>query len=107
MATAVSATKVEMRILSFVLTCSFLLGCSHATKDFEALADRACQCAEDDQACGTKVLEDLVGFSEHHKASDGNQSKITAAGIRMNDCLVLHAGVGQKAVTAALGKMAD
>ena len=88
----------------FFVGCLFVLGCKDPTKDFEALADRACQCAENDAACGAKVLSDLVTFTEHTKYGDGNQSRLNAAGVRISNCLV-ESGVNTDKVTAALEKM--
>ncbi len=86
----------------FVVTVLLLTGCKKdPTAGFEKLADRACECATDDQACGSKVLSDLATFTEAHKASDGNQGRITAAGKRIYDCLTM-AGTKPKDVTAAL-----
>ena len=88
----------------FLVGCLFAIGCKDATKDFEALADRACACAEDDAACGAKVLADLVTFTDHTKYGDGSQSRITQAGVKISNCLV-SSGVQPDKVTAALEKM--
>ena len=94
-----------MRFLSVVVGLVLFTGCKDATKDFEGLADRACQCAEDDAACANKVLADLVAFTAHTKISDGNLQRITQAGARISNCLV-GAGAQPDRVTAALEKMA-
>lgn len=91
----------------FVVTALLLAGCSKdPTGEFEKLADRACECATDDQSCGSKVLSDVVTFTEHHKASDGNQGRITEAGKRIYDCLTM-TGAKPKDVTAALEHMIE
>lgn len=90
-----------------LVVCLFLAaGCKDSTKDFEQLADRACACPQEDTACGNKVLADLVTFAEHNKSSDGDQRRITEAGVRLDECLV-NAGVKQTELTAALGKMIE
>jgi hypothetical protein len=93
-----------MRFLLVIVGCLSFAGCKDATKDFEGLAERACACAADDVACGNKVLADLVTFTDHAKMSDGNQAKITAAGVKISGCLS-SSGVQEKQVTAALEKM--
>ena len=94
-----------MRLLSFVLGCLLFTGCKDATKDFESLAERACACADNDAACGNKVLADLVTFTEHTKLSDGNQARITQAGVKISNCL-MDTGMQPNQITAALEKMA-
>jgi hypothetical protein len=91
-----------MKVLSFVVTCLVLVGCKHTTKEMQSLADRACECADGDTACGSKVLADVKSFAEHNSmtgSSDFNQ-----AGARLTDCLT-SAGVQQHDVIAALEKM--
>ncbi len=93
-----------MRIITLLLGCLVFSGCKNTTKGFEELADRACACAEGDTACGSKVLADVSAFTDSNKSSDGDQKRITEAGVRLNDCLT-SAGVKEKHVVAALEKM--
>lgn len=95
-----------MRFISFFATCALLIGCNNAAKDFEQLADRACECEAEDTACGNKVLNDVVKFAETHKTSDGDATRINEAGKRIYDCLG-SAGIQPNALTAALEKMVD
>jgi hypothetical protein len=89
-----------MRVL--VASILLLTACkADPTKDFEALAERACACPEEDAACGTKVLADLVTFAGSHSSSDGDSERITAAGVRVNDCLSM-TGVKPTEIIAAL-----
>ena len=81
-------------------------GCNNATKDFEKLADRACECEADDLQCGTKVLSDVTKFAETHKTSDGDLNRINEAGRRIYNCLG-SAGILPNQLTAALEKMVD
>ena len=91
----------------FVVAVLLLAGCKKdPTTEFEKLADRSCECATDDLACGSKVFTDLVSFTEQHKASDGNQARITAAGKRIYDCLTM-SSVKPKEVTSALEHMIE
>ena len=93
-----------MRIFTLVMSCLLFTGCKDATKGFEDLADRACTCAEEDAACGDKVLADVVSFAEHNKISDGNYEKITQAGVRLNNCLTA-TGINQTKLVSALDRM--
>jgi hypothetical protein len=95
-----------MRI--FVVTVLLLAACSKKdpTKEFEKLSDRACECATDDLKCGSQVLSDVVSFTEKHKASDGDQNRITEAGKKLYDCLTM-TGAKPKEVTAALEHMIE
>jgi len=86
-----------------VLVSLAVTGCKNPTKGLEQLADRACECAENDTACGNKVLADLAVFADGTKAP--GSSAFNQAGIRLNDCLV-SAGVKPRELTAALEKMA-
>lgn len=95
-----------MRFLPFIATCLLTVGCNNATKQFEQLADRACECPPDDTSCGTKVLNDVVKFAESHKMSDGDVNRINEAGRRIYNCLG-SAGILPNQLTAALEKMAD
>jgi hypothetical protein len=95
-----------MRFISFIASAALLVGCKDAAKDFESLADRACECAPEDTACGNKVLSDVVKFAETHKSSDGDSTRINEAGRRIYDCLG-SAGIQANALTAALEKMVD
>ncbi len=79
-----------------------VIGCKHPTKEMESLADRACECADNDTACGTKVLADVKTFAEH--TSMPGSSDFNQAGARLTDCLT-SAGVQQHDVIAALEKM--
>jgi hypothetical protein len=95
-----------MRFISAIASCVLFVGCTDATKDFEKLADRACECAADDASCGNKVLSDVAKFAETHKTSDGDANRINEAGKRIYDCLGT-AGILPNALTAALEKMVD
>ncbi|HEY5926765.1 MAG TPA: hypothetical protein VIV11_33995 [Kofleriaceae bacterium] len=95
-----------MRFIPFIVSSMLLVGCKDAAKDFEKLADRACECAPDDTACGTKVLSDVAKFAETHKTSDGDVHRINEAGKRIYDCLG-SAGIHANKLTAALEKMVD
>jgi hypothetical protein len=97
---------VAMRSLLFIATCLLAACGNDTTKDFEALADRACECAPDDTACGTKVLSDVAKFAETHKSSDGDVNRINEAGRRIYNCLGT-AGILPNQLTAALEKMVD
>ena len=79
-----------------------VIGCKHPTKEMESLADRACECAENDTACGTKVLADVKTFAEHNAAP--GSADFNAAGARIADCLA-SAGVQQQQVIATLEKL--
>ena len=96
-----------MRFLGIVV-CTFLaIGCGKNSADeFEKLANRACECAAEDTACGSKVLTDVAKFTESHKTSDGDIRRINEAGKRMYDCLS-QTGVKPTDVTATLEKMVD
>ena len=89
--------------MMIVVACLAFAGCKNPTKGLESLADRACQCAENDTACGNKVLADLATFAEHNSAP--GSSSFNKAGVRLNDCLVT-TGVKPRELTAALEKMA-
>jgi len=93
-----------MRIITVLMSSVLLFGCKDAADDFEKLADRACECAADDAACGNKVLSDVARFAESHKTSDGDVHRINEAGKRIYDCLG-SAGIQPNALTAALEKM--
>jgi hypothetical protein len=97
---------VAMRLYTLVVSALLLVGCKDAAKDFEKLADRACECEADDASCGNKVLSDVVKFAETHKTSDGDVHRINEAGKRIYDCLGT-AGIMPNALTAALEKMVD
>ena len=92
-----------MRILTVVLACLAFAGCKNSTKQLENLADRACQCAEGDTACGNKILTELSTFAEGTKAN--GSAKFNEASIRLSECLTT-AGVEQRVLTAQLEKMA-
>jgi hypothetical protein len=92
-----------MRIMMVVLASLTFLGCKNPTKELEHLADRACECAESDTACGNKVLADLAAFADTNRAP--GSTAFNQAGIRLNDCL-MSAGVKPRELTAALEKMA-
>jgi hypothetical protein len=93
-----------VKLIPFIASCVLFLGCKDATDDFEKLADRACECASDDAACGNKVLSDVAKFAETHKTSDGDVTRMNDAGRRIYDCLG-SAGILPNALTAALEKM--
>jgi hypothetical protein len=83
-----------------------MFGCKDAADDFEKLADQACECEIDDASCGNKVLTELVKFTETHKTSDGDVTRINEAGRRISECLG-KAGILPNTLTAALEKMVD
>jgi len=93
-----------MRFIPFIVTGLLLVGCNDTTKDFEKLADRACECA--DASCGNKVLSDVAKFAETHKTSEGDPARINEAGRRIYNCLG-SAGILPDTLTAALEKMVD
>ncbi|HEY5952416.1 MAG TPA: hypothetical protein VIV40_43255 [Kofleriaceae bacterium] len=95
-----------MRFIPVIAACLLFAGCKDTAKDFEKLADRACECASDDAACGNKVLADVAKFAETHKTSDGDVNRINEAGKRIYDCLG-STGIQANALTAALEKMVD
>jgi len=96
-----------MRFFGFVVTCLLVVGCKKdPTADFEKLADRACECALEDAACGSKVLTDVTKFAETHKTSEGDMHRINEAGKRMYSCLS-NSGIKPTEVTSALEKMVD
>jgi len=91
-----------MKLVAVLVTGLLAVGCNNPTKEFQGLADRACQCAEADTGCGNQVLTQLAAFAADHKApgtSDFNQ-----AGVRLNDCLTA-TGVEPRQLTAALEKL--
>jgi hypothetical protein len=89
--------------MKFIVVVGLLLiGCKHPTKEMESLADRACECADNDTACGAKVLADVKTFAEHNSAP--GSSDFNAAGARLTDCLT-SAGVQQPQVIAVLEKL--
>lgn len=92
-----------MKFVALIVGCLVVVGCKNPTKDLEALADRACECADADMACGNKVMADLSAFAESN-SSPGTPA-FNRAGIRLNDCL-MSAGVKPRELTAALEKMA-
>ena len=90
---------------TFIVCVALFAGCGkNTTKEMEGLAERACACADNDAACGSKVLSDLVAFTEHNKLTDGDLRTVTEAGAKISNCLV-STGVGGDKVTAALEKM--
>ena len=95
-----------MRFIPFIAACALLVGCKDPAKDFEKLADRACECEADDLACGNKVLTDVAKFAETHKTSDGDVTRINEAGRRIYSCLGT-AGILPDTLTATLEKMVD
>ncbi len=90
----------------FVVSCLLIAGCKDATKDFEKLADQACECSQEDTACGSKVLTEVTRFAETHKTSDGDMRRINEAGKRLYECLN-NTGVKPTELTAALEKLVD
>jgi hypothetical protein len=96
-----------MRFFSVVVCSVLFIGCGKNSADeFEKLANRACECAAEDAACGSKVLSDVAKFTESHKMSDGDIHRINEAGKRVYDCLS-QTGVKPTDVTATLEKMVD
>jgi len=93
-----------MRFLPIIVACLLFVGCKDASKDFENLADRACECGQEDLACGNKVLAEVSKFTETHKMSDGDIKRFNEAGKRINECLG-SAGILPNQLTAALEKM--
>jgi hypothetical protein len=75
-----------MKILLLSLVCVFGIGCSDASKQLEALADRACACK--DKACADKVVDDLVAFAKDNKNARGDEAKAKAAGERLGKCVI-------------------
>lgn len=95
---------VAMRFLPVIVACLLFVGCKDASKDFEKLADEACECAPDDLKCGNKVLAEVAKFAESHNMSDGDIKRFNEAGQRINSCLG-SAGILPDQLTAALEKM--
>jgi hypothetical protein len=85
-----------------VLVSAFAIGCKGPEKDFEALADRACACADNDTACGAKVLADVSKFTAAN-STNGSQKWIET-GVRLNDCLT-STGVQPTEVTTVLAQL--
>jgi hypothetical protein len=69
----------------------FAFGCSKdITKDMEDLADRMCACK--DNACATKVMDDLTSFAEKNKDGHGDEERAKKAALKLAEC-ALKAGV--------------
>jgi hypothetical protein len=92
-----------MRFFMLVVSCCLVAGCQSDAKKFEELADRACECADGDTACGNKVLADVVKLAEDQGKGHSDE-RITHAGVRMVDCLT-SLGLPPKELTAALERM--
>ena len=93
-----------MRSVLVFVCCLAIAACRSDAKDFEALADQACACEEGDTACGNKVLAGVNKYAEEHGTSHSDQDRITAAGVRLHECLI-NTGVQQTALTAVLERM--
>jgi hypothetical protein len=93
-----------MRIPSILVSCLFVIGCGKgASSQLDEIADHACACRRDDEACGQKVLVELKSYTEANKTS-GVSKHVTETGIRINECLNA-TGVKQKDFVAAMEKM--
>lgn len=73
-----------MKLVLVIVT--FALGCGDASKHIEALADRACACA--DKACVETVVDDLVAFAKEHKTARGDEARAAKAAERMMRCAI-------------------
>ena len=71
---------------TWLLAIVLAVGCHDASKDIEALADRACACK--DKACADKVIDDLVEFAKNNKNAKGDEDKAAKAAQRMMECAV-------------------
>jgi len=93
-----------MRSVLFVVSCLLFSACRDDAKEFESIAQQACECPEGDATCGAKVLDAVVKFAEDHGTKHSDQRRINEAGVRLSNCL-LGAGVEPKKLTAALERM--
>lgn len=73
-----------MKILPVVF--ALFVGCRDASKDLQALADRACAC--NDKACAEAVVDDLVALAREHKTARGNEGRAAKAAGQMMQCAV-------------------
>jgi hypothetical protein len=93
-----------MRSVQLVVSVLVFSGCRDDAKEFEAIAQQACECAEGDAACGEKVLAAVVKFADDHGTKHSDQARINEAGVKLTNCL-LETGVKPTALTAALERM--
>jgi hypothetical protein len=92
-----------MRIL-VVLVGMLAMGCgNNSSKQLDDIADHACACRRDDEACGQKVLAELKAYTEANKTKAVSK-QMTEAGIHINECLNA-TGVKQKDFVAVMEKM--
>lgn len=93
-----------MRIASVVVSCLFAIGCSKgSSNELNEIADHACACKRDDEACGKKVLAELDSFTQNNR-TNAVSKQVTETGIRINECLNA-TGVKQKDFVAVMEKM--
>jgi hypothetical protein len=71
---------------SWLVPILFVLGCHDASKDIQALADRACACT--DKTCGDKVVDDFVTWAKANKEARGDSDKAAKAFNALVDCAV-------------------
>ena len=92
-----------MRLL-VVLVSVLAMGCGKSSsKDLDDIADHACACRRDDEACGKKVHDELRTYTEANRRS-GVTRQGTEAGMRNNECLNA-TGEKQKDFVAVMEKM--
>lgn len=75
-----------MKLLPVVVAVAFALGCRDASKDLEALADRACACS--DNACTEVVIDDFVDFAKKNKSAKGDEDRAAKAAEKMMRCAI-------------------
>jgi len=92
-----------MRIAVLLVSVLCAVGCSKSSKALDEIADKACACHRDDEACGQKVLAELKAFTESNRGS-GVSKQVTEAGIKINECLNA-TGVKQKDFVVAMETM--
>ena len=88
---------------SWLLACIFVLGCHDASKDIQALSDRACACK--DKACADKVIDELAAIAKD-KSARGDEDKIKAATTSLVTCAIT-AGSEASAIMSKLQAAAE
>lgn len=79
-------------------------GCHDAAKDIDALANRACACA--DRVCAERVVDAFVAFAAEHKTAKGDEKLAAKAAEKMMRC-AMKAGSDAATLAAKLHGVAD